>query len=61
MGGAGLVMYREGVVGEDPLHVSLRDEELIEEIQLLAELILAVGEATEGMRAVEIDQVLGVE
>ena len=47
------------VVGEDALHVSLHDAELIAEIHLLGELIVAAGRATGRMCAAEIDRVLG--
>ena len=46
-------------MGGDPLHVSLRDEELNEEIQLLTDLIVAAGETTDRMCPVEIDRIIG--
>lgn len=47
-------------MSRDPLQVSLNDEELIAEIQLLADLILAASERTDPMCAAEINRVLGV-
>lgn len=45
-------------MSRDPLQVSLHDEELTEEIQLLADLILAASEWTERMCADEVNRIL---
>jgi hypothetical protein len=51
---------REGILGVDPLDVRLEDDELLGEVELTANLIVAANQYEAHMSASEIDQILGV-
>jgi len=44
----------------DPFAVKLEDEELLSEVELTTNLIIAASESDEHLRAEEIDRILGV-
>ena len=44
----------------DPLDVRLEDDELLDEVELTANLIVAANQAESRMSVTEIDQILGV-
>jgi hypothetical protein len=44
----------------DPFDVRLEDTELLDEVELTANLIVAANQSVEHMSAAEIDQILGI-
>ncbi len=44
----------------DPFDVRLEDTELLDEVELTANLIVAANQSAEHMSAAEIDQILGI-
>ncbi len=46
--------------GGDPLDVSLEDTDLLEEVELVSQLIVAAGDAAGPLPADQIDALLGV-
>ena len=44
----------------DPFDVRLEDYELLDEVELTANLIVAANQSEEHMSVIEIDQILGV-
>jgi hypothetical protein len=51
---------RSGVV-DDQLNVPLEDAELLEEVELTTNLIIAASEADAGLSQAEVDRLLGIE
>ena len=50
----------KGTWGVDPFDVRLQDDELLDEVELTANLIVAANQAEARMSMSEIDQILGV-
>ena len=51
---------REGKEGVDPFDVRLQDDELLDEVELTANLIVAANQVDAPMTPGEIDRILGV-
>ena len=51
---------REGTWGVDPFDVRLQDDELLDEVELTANLIVAANQVEARMSLSEIDEVLGL-
>ncbi len=52
---------RGGVVVDDQLNVPLEDAELLEEVEMTTNLIIAASEADATLSQAEVDRLLGVE
>ena len=57
---AGTQGNREGLDALDPFDVRLEDDELLDEVELTANLIVAANQSEARMSASEIDEILGV-
>jgi hypothetical protein len=55
-----MVPGRSGVV-DDQLNVPLEDAELLEEVEMTTNLIIAASEADASLSQAEIDRLLGIE
>ena len=54
------VRIREGVAVPDQFDVSLEDSDLLGEVELTTNLIIAASETDDHLTAAEIDEILGV-
>ena len=55
------MLVRGGGVVDDQLNVPLEDAELLEEVEMTTNLIIAASEADSTLSQAEVDRLLGVE